>query len=99
MSQSLANLLVRIIFSTKNRYPFFTNRDIRSEMHAYLGGTCNNLDCLVLIVGGISDHVHILSKLSKNISVAKLIGEIKRESSKWIKTKGRILEKFAWQNG
>jgi putative transposase len=99
MSQSLANLLVHIIFSTKNRYPFFANRDIRSEMHAYLGGTCNNLDCLVLIVGGISDHVHILSKLSKNISVAKLIGEIKRESSKWIKTKGRILEKFAWQNG
>ena len=99
MSQSLANILVHIIFSTKNRYPFFADRDIRSEMHAYLGGTCNNLDCSVLIVGGISDHVHILSRLSRNISASKLIGEIKRESSKWIKTKGGILKKFGWQNG
>lgn len=82
MPQSLANILVQIVFSTKNRYPFLTDRDIRSEMHAYLGGTCNNLNCPVLIVGGTSDHVHILSKLSKNISSAKLIGELKRESSK-----------------
>ncbi len=82
MPQSLSNILVHIIFSTKNRYPFLSDKDIRSEMHAYLGGTCNNLDCQVIVVGGISDHVHILSKLSKNISAAKLIGDIKRESSK-----------------
>ena len=50
-------------------------------------------------MGGISDHVHVLSRLSRNISASKLIGEIKRESSKWIKTKGGILKKFGWQNG
>ena len=68
-------------------------------MHAYLGGSCNNLDCPVLTVGGAADHVHILCALSRNLAIAKLVGEIKRGSSKWVKTNGRILTKFAWQNG
>jgi len=68
-------------------------------MHAYLGGTCNELQCPVLIVGGVADHVHILCGLSRNMSIAKLVGDVKRGSSKWIKTKGRMLTKFAWQNG
>ncbi len=99
MPQSLAKLLVHIVFSTKNRYPFLDDKNIRNEMHAYLGGTCNNLDCPVLTVGGVADHVHILCGLSRNLSIAKVVGEIKRGSSKWIKAKGRILTKFAWQNG
>jgi putative transposase len=68
-------------------------------MHAYLGGTCKALDCPVLKVGGVSDHVHILCALSRSLTIAKLVGEIKRESSKWVKTKGKMLGKFAWQSG
>ena len=99
MPQSLAKVLVHIIFSTKNRYPFLVDRSIRREMHAYLGGTCKNLDCPVLIVGGVADHVYILCALTRTLSLAKVIGEMKRESSKWIKTKGGMLTKFAWQSG
>jgi len=99
MPQSLAKVLVHIVFSTKQRCPFLTDKDIRAEMHAYLGGTCNELQCPVLIVGGVADHVHILCGLSRNMSIAKLVGDVKRGSSKWIKTKGRMLTKFAWQNG
>jgi REP element-mobilizing transposase RayT len=99
MPQSLAKVLVHIVFSTKHRYPFLTDEDIRTEMHAYLGGTCNELECPVLTVGGVADHVHILCALSRNVTTAKLIGDVKRGSSKWIKTKGTMLTKFAWQNG
>ena len=99
MPQSLAKVLVHIVFSTKNRYPFLADKNIRSEMHAYLGGTCNELECPVLTVGGVADHVHILCALSRNLSIAKVVGDIKRGSSKWIKTKGRMLTKFSWQNG
>jgi putative transposase len=99
MPQSLANVLVHIVFSTKQRYPFLSDKDVRAEMHAYLGGTCNELECPVLIVGGVADHVHIFCALSRNITIAKLVGDVKRGSSKWIKTKGRMLTKFAWQNG
>ena len=99
MPQSLAKVLVHIVFSTKNRYPFLVDMNIRNEMHAYLGGTCNNLDCPVSTVGGVADHVHILCALSRNLSIAKVVGEIKRGSSRWIKSRGRMLTKFAWQNG
>lgn len=99
VSQSLANVLVQLVFSTKNRYPFLSDNAIRNQMHAYLGGACNGLDCNVIIVGGTADHVHILCKLSRNISISKMVGEIKRESSKWVKTKSNMLSKFSWQNG
>ena len=97
MPQSLAKVLLQIFFSTKNRYPFLAGKEIRDEMHAYLGGTCNELDCPVLKVGGVADYVHILCTLSRNLSIARLVAEIKRGSSKWIKTKGKKLTKFTWQ--
>lgn len=99
MPQSLSKVLVHLVFSTKNRYPFLVDKDIRNEMHAYLGGTCNNLDCRVLTVGGGAEHVHVLCKLSRRLSIADVVGEIKRESSKWVKTKGKMMAKLAWQNG
>lgn len=99
MAQSLAKVLVHIVFSTKHRYPFLADKSIRSETHAYLGGTCKALGCPVLIVGGVADHVHIFCSLSRNHSIAKVIGDLKRESSKWVKTKNAMLSKFAWQNG
>ena len=68
-------------------------------MHAYIGGICNNLQCQSVTVGGVEDHVHILCFLGRTITIADLLKEIKASSSKWIKTKGGILTKFAWQNG
>lgn len=99
MPQSLAKVVVHIVFSTKNRYPFLSDKGVRAEMHAYLGGTCNACECPVITVGGVADHAHILCALSRNITIADLLGDLKRSSSKWVKTKGRMLEKFAWQNG
>ena len=99
MPQSLAKTYVHVIFSTKNRFPFLSSPDLRKEMHAYLGGTLNELDCPVLTVGGPADHVHILCVLSKNTAIADVVGKVKRSSSKWVKTKGVSLRKFAWQNG
>jgi len=97
--QSLAQIYVHIVFSTKNRHPFLHDQGIREEVHKYLGGTCNNLGCPVLRVGGVADHVHILCRLGKTISVADLVKELKRESSQWIKTKADDLAAFYWQNG
>lgn len=84
---------------TKNRRPFLQGAAIRDEFHKYLGGTCNNLGCPVLRVGGVADHVHVLCRLGKTISVADLVKELKRESSQWVKTKGPELEDFYWQSG
>ena len=99
MPQSLSKIYVHIIFSTKDRYPFLSDTVVKQEMHAYIGGTLNNLGCPVICVGGVADHVHILSLLSRNHWIAKVVEEIKKGSSKWIKTKGDLVRKFAWQRG
>ena len=70
---------------------------LRSETHAYLGGISKNLGCDPLIVGGVADHVHILARLGRTITVADWVKEVKRASSIWVKSKGPL--RFAWQAG
>jgi REP element-mobilizing transposase RayT len=72
---------------------------VENELHSYLGGICNNLDCHVIKVGGYIDHIHILCMLSKKIALMKLMEELKSHSSKWIKTKGVEYANFYWQDG
>jgi REP element-mobilizing transposase RayT len=98
MAQSLSKVYVHITFSTKNRYPFIDN-GIGQELWAYLGGICKTLECNPVRVGGYKDHVHICCLLSKKITQIKLLEEVKKESSKWIKTKGKQYEKFYWHDG
>ena len=99
MAQSLSNILVHTVFSTKDREPFFRDRGLREELHRYIGGVLRNLECLPLITGGTEDHVHILSKLARTSSPAELVKEVKRGSSIWLKTRSPELESFAWQSG
>jgi REP element-mobilizing transposase RayT len=98
MGQSLVKNYIHIVFSTKLRKPFI-DETIENELFAYLGGVCNKLDCPVLKVGGYINHVHILCMLSKNITLAKLMQDLKSNSSKWIKTKGENYQNFFWQDG
>jgi len=99
MPQSLANIYIHIVFSTKNRKAFLADKDIRDQMHAYLGSVLKGYDSPAVAVGGTDDHVHILCNLSRTETLAKVIGETKRTSSKWIKTKGKGFGNFQWQNG
>ena len=98
MPQSLSNVYVHITFSTKNHYPFI-DTTIKDRLWDYLGGICKSLECYPIQVGGHNDHVHILCLLSRKISQAKLIEEIKKSSSKWIKTITPRYSKFYWQDG
>jgi putative transposase len=98
MSQSLSNILIHIVFSTKERRPFIQPA-IEQDLHHYITGICEAHDCPVYQIGGMEDHIHILISLSRTISLSKLIGEIKANSSKWIKGKGLNYQYFAWQSG
>ena len=98
MPQSLARILVHLVFSTKNRAPLITP-GIEPELHAYLATAFRSCDSPAVLVGGAADHVHVLCSLSKNWSVAHLLKEVKEDSSKWIKTKGAPFRGFYWQGG
>ena len=98
MAQSLSKIYVHITFSTKSREPLI-KKEIQPELYAYIGEICNSLECYPIKIGGFTDHVHILCLLSKKIALIKLLEEVKKSSSKWIKTKGDEFEVFYWQNG
>ncbi len=98
MSQSLSKLYVHIIFHIKNPVVPIGN-DVKKELYAYIGSVIKDNDSIPLMINGTQDHVHILCVMSKNISLAKLVEEIKRHSSRWIKTKGQQNQQFFWQKG
>ena len=82
MPQSLARLLVHLVFSTKNRVPLLQSAQLRSEVHAYLTATLQGQDCEPVQVGGVADHVHLLFGLSRTISLADLVKNLKTSSTK-----------------
>lgn len=98
MAQTLTRLLLHIVFSTKNREPLITS-SVSIELYKCLSGIARNHDSPTLAVGGVADRVHLLVSLSKNIACAELLMHLKRDSSKWIKTKGQEFAAFAWQEG
>ena len=98
MSQSLSNILVHIIFSTKLSKPFIA-QSIKNELYSYMASILKDCDCSPIIIGGIEDHVHVLCKLSKTRSMSSVIEDVKKKSSKWIKTRGIEYKNFYWQNG
>lgn len=97
MSQSLAKILVHLVFSTKHREPLISAAN-RPRLHGYIVGALDNLKSPSLQTGGVSDHVHILCALSRTISPAGLLEEVKKGSSKWMKTEGGVPD-FSWQAG
>ncbi|NLX53662.1 MAG: transposase [Planctomycetaceae bacterium] len=98
MPQSLTRLYAHLIFSTKNREPFLDEAD-RPRIHAYLATVIRDLNAPWVIVGGVADHIHALFDMGKMVAPVKFVEQVKRESSKFIKTLGAPYANFYWQRG
>lgn len=98
MPQSLSMILLHLIFSTKNRAPLISE-PVRPRMHAYLATVTRDLGCECYRAGGAADHVHLAIRLSRTITIATLVEEIKTASSRWAKTDGVGIAGFTWQRG
>jgi len=98
MPQSLVKNLVHLIFSTKNRASVL-NDIVREALHAYSAGILNDLASPALLINSVPDHLHVLFNLNKNTALAHVVMEVKRGSSKWLKTQGDNFVAFHWQNG
>jgi REP element-mobilizing transposase RayT len=98
MPQSLSQVLIHIVFSTKDRRPWLDGA-IRPHMHAYLATVCRDCQCEAYRVGGAADHVHIAARLARTITQADFLEQIKKTSSAWIKTHGQQYGDFFWQAG
>jgi len=98
MPQSLANILIHRVFSTKYHEAVLP-QSVWSSLHAYLAALSRTQGCECYQVGGVADHVHFAIRLSRTITTAKLVEAIKTESSKWIKRQAASLSEFSWQGG
>ena len=98
MPQSLAKNLIHLVFSTKHRQPWLPD-EVREPLFAYQAGIFRQWESPALIIDGVEDHVHALFLLSKNHALKKIVEEVKKGSSKWMKTDGTKNGDFHWQNG
>ncbi len=98
MSHSFCRNIIHLVFSTQYRQPLITN-DIRRELHAYMIGVLRNLESPSIRINSVETHAHLLFLLSKKQALEYVIEEVKRATSKWIKTKDPAFARFYWQEG
>ena len=98
MSQSFVQIYIHIVFHTKGNVKLI-REDIENELFSYLSGILKKNKSNPIQIGGTSNHIHILCTLPKTMTTADLVEEIKKSSSRWIKTKGSYYNKFYWQDG
>ena len=99
MPQSLSNVLIHLVFSTRLRRPYLRSPELRGVMTGYMVGILRNIKCPSLIIGAVEDHVHVLCNLHRTVTIAQLVEELKTSSSARIKEEGPSLRDFHWQNG
>ena len=87
MSQSLVNNLIHLVYSTKHRKPWIP-KEFQDGLYGHQAGIFKQWDSPAIIIGGVEDHVHALLSLSKNHALKKIVEEVKKGSSKWMKSDG-----------
>jgi len=98
MANTYTNILIHVVFSTKNREKWL-NPDVRLKLFPYFGGIARKNDMKLLCAGGVSDHVHLLLSLVPKLSVSIAVQYIKGGSSHWIHETFPELKIFTWQHG
>lgn len=97
MSQSLANLMVHLVFSTKNREQLIC-ADMELRLYSYLSAIAKNINISIIEKGGMPDHVHLLINLSRTITLGQTVQQLKAGSSRFMKEISPTRD-FSWQRG
>ncbi|HEV2851493.1 MAG TPA: IS200/IS605 family transposase [Thermoanaerobaculia bacterium] len=98
MASTFTNLLYHIVFSTKHRVPAI-HKDLRERLYEYIGGIVRGEGGVLLEIGGISDHVHLLTKLKADTAASVMVRLIKSNSSRWLHQLDLPMSRFDWQTG
>jgi len=98
MAGSLTNLIFHIIFSTKKREKLIIP-ELREQLYPYIGGVIHGENGRLLKIGGMAEHVHLLTVLPASISLSEMLRRIKGNSSRWVNDKKILRCRFSWQRG
>src|SRR3954467_418684 len=98
MATTFSNLLYHIVYSTKDRIPLIDG-DLREPLYEYIGGIIRGERGILLEIGGVPDHVHLLAKFKTDIAVSMMVQKIKGNSSGWVNERPGPMPRFEWQAG
>ncbi|MBX3474243.1 MAG: IS200/IS605 family transposase [Planctomycetes bacterium] len=98
MAQTWTKLLYHIVFSTKDRRGLIAPA-FQPTLHAYMGGIIKRLKGTPLMIGGVTDHVHVFASIPPVIAVSDFMRELKAGSSKWVNEQSKFAVPFEWQRG
>lgn len=98
MKQSKTNVLIHVVFGTSGRVCSIPH-DRADKLYAYMVGIAAKLDCFVVAIGGMPDHVHILLRLASTVTISDVVGQIKGSASYWINKTWDLAYRFEWQSG
>ena len=98
MANTYTQLYTHIVFHTKITGITMRDEDLE-RVFQYIGGIIREEGAIPFAVGGVEDHIHILTTLPKTITLADFVRAIKAKSSKWLKTVDSYYDVFQWQEG
>jgi len=98
MSSTFTSLLYHAVFSTKHRKKIITPQ-IKDDLFQYTGGIIRAHKGVLLEIGGMPDHVHLLAGFSPTIAVSDMMRVIKTNTSKWVNAQPNRIDRFEWQTG
>jgi REP element-mobilizing transposase RayT len=98
MAHTYTDLLVHVIFSTKDRAPFL-DAELKPRLFPYMGGIVRELGAVALLINGPTDHVHILLLCPAKIGLSEIVGKVKSNSSGWVHREFPAKWNFTWQTG
>ena len=98
MASTFSNLLYHLVFTTKGRLPLIHD-DLRDRLYEYMGAIIRGEGGILLEIGGMPDHLHLLVKLKTDIAVSMMVQKIKGNSSRWINGLPEHKARFEWQSG
>ncbi|MBL7930541.1 MAG: IS200/IS605 family transposase [Bacteroidia bacterium] len=91
-------IIYQIVFGTKNREKTLDPKN-REELFKYIHGLLKNKNCHCYQIGGVSDHLHIVTHIHPSVSLANIVKDIKLSTSELIKTQKLFPNFRGWQEG
>ena len=98
MGRTYTSLTYHLVFSTKYRRKFILP-EFSEQLYQYIGGIIREKNGVLLEIGGVEDHIHIMAGIPSTIAVSDMMRFIKSNSSKWVNETNSPKTKFEWQPG
>ena len=97
MSAAYTRLFVHLVWGTKERRPFLEAWRAR-KVHGLLDRIGHLNGFVPLAVGGVADHVHVLTAIPATMTVADVVRLMKTGTSQFVARDLKVPD-FAWQRG